>query len=226
MGIIGSRNRDFQSVMPHAGVADSPVKSAKNKQNKSNVSSNGQGNGQSSSAATIPVNVIPNKSTTLTPDTTKWENVDTSITHGSREGDPSEYGMTEGQMRREGMASCEYQCSQITKFVFVGGMRVAENLALLREKGIRRIVNCANAVTSDYHTEVPGMKYLSLNLVDGRVEDISWFVCQVIQFIVEGCNNGEGILVHCEKGISRSCSLVIAYKMWASGKSKYIFIVL
>lgn len=30
---------------------------------------------------------------------------------------------------------------------------------------------------------------------------------------------GEKTLVHCEKGVSRSCSFIIAYHMWSTGAS-------
>jgi hypothetical protein len=59
---------------------------------------------------------------------------------------------------------------------------------------------------------------LGLNLLDGRHEDISWVVCQVIHFILDGTDRGETTLLHCERGISRSCSLAIAYRMWSAGE--------
>lgn len=61
------------------------------------------------------------------------------------------------------------------------------------------------------------MQYLSLNMVDGRQDDISWFVCDIIKFIEKGRCNGVNTLLHCEKGISRSCSFAIAYRMWKTG---------
>jgi protein-tyrosine phosphatase len=61
------------------------------------------------------------------------------------------------------------------------------------------------------------MNYLSLNLVDSRQDDIMWFVCEVINFIEKGRIAGCKTLIHCEKGVSRSCSFVIAYIMWSRG---------
>jgi hypothetical protein len=48
--------------------------------------------------------------------------------------------------------------------------------------------------------------YLVLNMVDGRQDDIGWFVCQVLQFVGAGQALGQNTLIHCEKGISRYCS--------------------
>jgi len=56
-----------------------------------------------------------------------------------------------------------------------------------------------------------------MDMLDGRQDDVNWFVCNVIQFIFKGKLKGEKTLVHCEKGVSRSCSFVIAYHMWAMG---------
>jgi hypothetical protein len=131
----------------------------------------------------------------------------------------SEFSLTEGQLKRDAIADSELECSQITKYLFIAGQRVAENLELLLEKKITRIINCASSVVPNYHQGFGNMKYLSLNLVDGSKEDISWFVCEVIQFIYEGAQKKERVLLHCEKGISRSCAFGIAYRMWSTGET-------
>ena len=61
------------------------------------------------------------------------------------------------------------------------------------------------------------LKYLSLNMVDGRDDDISWFLCEAIHFITKARSVSGKVLIHCEKGISRSCSFAIAYCMWSTG---------
>jgi protein-tyrosine phosphatase len=195
---IVSRHRDFQSVFPHSHTGE-PI---------SKIIPQGPQSISSKSAVSSAKSVAMSET---------FEESDLSVTYNSCIGDTVDFDLTEGQMRRDSMLSCENQCSQITRFVYVGGLKVASNLQLLKEKKITRIVNCCLAVTKNHFEHLPEFKYLSLNMVDGKSEDIGWFACQVIQFIVEGCNHNEHTLVHCEKGISRSCSLVIAYKMWASG---------
>eukprot|EP00607_Mallomonas_marina_P005004 CAMPEP_0182426546 /NCGR_PEP_ID=MMETSP1167-20130531/13032_1 /TAXON_ID=2988 /ORGANISM="Mallomonas Sp, Strain CCMP3275" /LENGTH=535 /DNA_ID=CAMNT_0024608037 /DNA_START=684 /DNA_END=2291 /DNA_ORIENTATION=+ len=74
-------------------------------------------------------------------------------------------------------------------------------------------------VVPDFFTDKEGMKYLTLNMVDGRQDDISWFLPEVINFIESSRLANRKVLVHCEKGISRSCSLIIAYIMWSTGDS-------
>lgn len=69
-------------------------------------------------------------------------------------------------------------------------------------------------VVDNYFIDKQDMKYLSLNMVDGRQDDVAWFLCEVLHFIEGGRKAGAKTLLHCEKGISRSCSFAIAYYMW------------
>ncbi len=83
-------------------------------------------------------------------------------------------------------------------------------------------MNCCGHVVKNYFENDSNMKYLTLNMMDGGIDDISWFFCEIIHFIEINRHEGENTLIHCEKGISRSCSFAIAYIMWASGMSYYI----
>lgn len=208
---IISRNKDFQSILPFAfdGASDERSKVKK----LSGAHPAGDFRPQSSGA--LKISIVSQGAV---------DDVDQSITCNSSEVDLAEYDQTEGQLRRHGMLCCENECSQVTQYVFVGGHKVAEDLSLLREKKIRRIVNCSLAVTKNHFEDLSEFQYLSFNMLDGRMEDIGWFACEVIQFIVAGCAKEERTLVHCEKGISRSCSLVIAYKMWLSRECVDLFL--
>lgn len=130
----------------------------------------------------------------------------------------STYMQTESQQRRERMADCEFECSRITSYLFVAGYHIATNREILRRNGISHIINCSAAVVENAFIDDKSLKYLSLSMVDGRQDDISWFLCEVIQFIMKARSTGGKILIHCEKGISRSCSFAIAYRMWATGE--------
>lgn len=130
----------------------------------------------------------------------------------------SSYMQTESQQRRERMADCEFECSRITSYLFVAGYHIATNREILRRNGITHIINCSAAVVENAFIDDKSLKYLSLSMVDGRQDDISWFLCEVIQFIMKARSTGGKILIHCEKGISRSCSFAIAYRMWATGE--------
>jgi protein-tyrosine phosphatase len=206
---VARQNKDFQSVVP-GGVPHAPYNSTSEGPRKRKFNTN-----QSESADRKPV---PQQNLSATPSTAQSNDTyDRSSSYRS-DGEDDFDRRTEGQQRRDGMSDCEFECSQISKYLYLGGQRVAENLELLKEKKITRIINCASAVVPNYHEGYSDIKYLTLNLVDGKVEDISWFTCEVIQFIFEGANDGQKTLLHCEKGISRSCSFAIAYRMWSTGE--------
>lgn len=128
-----------------------------------------------------------------------------------------DFNYTEGQVRRNLLADCDNECSIVTEFLYVSGAKVASSWETLSKNGITRVVNCALTVVDNYFASKPSMTYLSLNLVDSRQDDIMWFVCEVINFIEKGRIAGCKTLIHCEKGVSRSCSFVIAYIMWSRG---------
>jgi hypothetical protein len=157
-------------------------------------------------------------------------NVDTSATAEQQEQEQQEevmeessalpsfdFSLTEGQTRRTLMADCEFECSQISPFVFVGGSEVAKSWDLLQSNGITQVVNFASSVVDSHFVDTAGMSYLALNMVDGRQDDVSWFFCQVFKLINECIRDKKRVLLHCEKGISRSCSFAIAHHMISQG---------
>ena len=127
------------------------------------------------------------------------------------------YEHTESQMRRERMADCEFECSEVLEYLFVSGCYVAGDRELLRVRGITHIINCSSGIVKNHFVDDKYLKYLSLNMVDGRDDDISWFLCEAIHFITKARSVSGKVLIHCEKGISRSCSFAIAYCMWSTG---------
>ena len=130
-----------------------------------------------------------------------------------------DFHLTEGQSRRGLMADCESECSMIFDFLFVGGAQIARSRHVLEANNITRIINCSASVVDNHFIDDPKMTYLSLNMVDGRQDDISWFLGDVLQFIMNGKKAGENILLHCERGVSRSCSFAIAWHIWTTGGS-------
>lgn len=128
-----------------------------------------------------------------------------------------DFKYTEGQNRRDMMNDCENECSEIFSYLYLGGAKIAQSWEILSSLGITRVVNCARSVVDNHFANKSGMRYLSIDMLDGRQDDVTWFVCNVIQFIFKGKLKGEKTLIHCEKGVSRSCSFVIAYHMWAMG---------
>eukprot|EP01083_Nonionella_stella_P207967 755026_1 len=126
--------------------------------------------------------------------------------HTSLELEPSEL-----QMKAAKLEKFSGICSEILDFLFVGGDRVARDRTLLRSKGITSIVNCARDICDNYFPD--DFLYLGLFLKDDKFEDISAFLYEISDFITHAKGCGGKVFVHCQQGVSRSCSVAIGYLM-------------
>ena len=137
----------------------------------------------------------------------------------SNSNDSFDFNLTERQTRLQQILQCENECSEILDYLYIGGSTVATSWATIKANNITRIVNCAKSAVANCFEGKKHIEYLTLDMLDGRIEDITWHVFKVIHFIIDARKKKEKVLVHCEKGVSRSCSIVIAYYMWSTGKS-------
>ena len=83
----------------------------------------------------------------------------------------------------------------------------------MQQYHITHIVNCCSEIEPNHFPS--DFTYLSLALRDGPTENIADFFLRVIDFIQTAKKAKGKTLVHCKKGISRSCTLAIAYIMWS-----------
>jgi len=99
----------------------------------------------------------------------------------------------------------------IDDFLYHGDMDHASNMNLLMNLGIRHIVN-----TCDYPLETEITKnfnVLWINIVDDLRNSINQYFQQTNDFLLSCKQKNEKVLVHCQMGISRSSSIVLAYLM-------------
>ena len=97
--------------------------------------------------------------------------------------------------------------------LLLGAENTARDEALLRDTGVTHIVNCAGLACANHHPLA--FRYLKLNLQDTAREDISAAFYDALDFIDDAiCDPGCAVFVHCQHGVSRSATIVIAYLMW------------
>ncbi|EFC50813.1 mitogen-activated protein kinase phosphatase [Naegleria gruberi] len=103
----------------------------------------------------------------------------------------------------------------IPDFLFLGAYLHAYVPKLLESLGIKKIVN----VTPEPHENQVLEKYgdFQIQIVDHQTMDIKQHFSQAIEYIKECKKNGEKVFVHCQKGISRSASIVLAYLIAEEG---------
>ena len=119
---------------------------------------------------------------------------------------------------REPPTSKEFRrvCSEIIPGeLFVSGWLVAEDWTQLESAGITHVINTACTVSKCPFPDA--ISYLPLAIEDSKNEDIECYFYACIDFIEEALSQGGRVLVHCMEGVSRSCSMVIAYVMWKRG---------
>lgn len=117
--------------------------------------------------------------------------------------------------------SAEAEISQVLPGLYVGSGIAAQSLdssALGISEKISHVLNCSKSPNApDAHR-----KYLRLNLSDSSADlhRMGEAIRQGVSFIHDAMQKGGGaVLVHCNRGISRSCTLVMAYLIWSKGQT-------
>ncbi|TKS83562.1 Dual specificity protein phosphatase 10 [Collichthys lucidus] len=101
--------------------------------------------------------------------------------------------------------------SPILPFLFLGNERDAQDLDLLLRLNIGYVVNVTTHLPL-YHVN-SGLRYKRLPATDNSKQNLRQYFEEVFEFIEEAYQSGQGVLVHCQAGVSRSATVVIAYLM-------------
>ncbi|KAL7697708.1 Dual specificity phosphatase catalytic domain/Protein-tyrosine phosphatase [Lotmaria passim] len=122
------------------------------------------------------------------------------------------------QERARRLKAAQPEVTEVLPYLFVGGELAARDRAQLLLKGITHVVNTVNWCLDSFYPDA--FHYLTLNLNDAADEPIFSLFAVVNAFVEKARrtngNNGR-VFVHCQQGVSRSCTFVIAYVMWKQG---------
>ena len=102
--------------------------------------------------------------------------------------------------------------------LFLGGARAFDRELeyLATECSVKHVVRCLpmGEAEARAHAEKHGVRsLLVIPIHDDPSEDIGAYLKSAVEFIGTALGRGEGVLVHCMMGISRSATVVIAYLM-------------
>ena len=109
--------------------------------------------------------------------------------------------------------------NQIIPRLFLSGQDVTNNKKLLDENKITHVLNLATNIENSFENEIT---YKTLKIQDSITQDILKHLAECIEFIDTALKNEKNsLLVHCNAGVSRSASIVIAYLMFKRVFSTY-----
>lgn len=100
----------------------------------------------------------------------------------------------------------------IIKGLWLGALESACDYEGLKARGITHIVTAVWDIDPIFPDD-DSIKYFKVPLIDRNDQPISNYFNVVVDFIDEALLKGEGVLVHCICGVSRSPTLICAYLM-------------
>ena len=127
-------------------------------------------------------------------------------------GPPSSGTPSSGVRSRSGVPSM----TLIAPGLWVGDEHAAASLSRLKARGITHVLNCTDQPSP--LADAPGAPmHRMLGLLDSTRDapHLPHAFKVGVEFIHSAVQSGGTVLVHCQRGISRSCTLAMAYLIWA-----------
>jgi protein-tyrosine phosphatase len=104
------------------------------------------------------------------------------------------------------------ESNQIINNLYLGSSFNAYSISELTNKKINVIINITEEI-DNFHENNLSMTYYRFPIKDNNQDDISDIIEQTYDLIDEHLSKGDGILVHCFMGASRSATVIIYYLM-------------
>jgi len=104
----------------------------------------------------------------------------------------------------------EETLDEVIPGLFLGGIPAAWKVDELRAAGVKRVLDFSRR---PYHHHEGFEYWVVTNVRDTIKADISKCFEKTANWIAEALDQGDGVLVHCHWGASRSASIVLAFLM-------------
>ena len=145
-----------------------------------------------------------------------FERIEVKRARSAEEGDEETYDIYDErvmeQRARDKLMRWSPLCSTVLPFLAVSGEGPANDLETLLESQVTHVLNTVNMIVDNMFPE--HFTYFPINMMDSVNEDISVLFPHTISCI-EGVKASQGkLLIHCQQGASRSCTLILCYLMW------------
>lgn len=118
------------------------------------------------------------------------------------------------------------ELTPILPFLYLGNEHDAQDLELMQRLNVGFILNVTTHLPL-YHYDLGLFSYKRLPATDSNKQNLRQYFEEAFEFIEEAHQAGQGVLIHCQAGVSRSATIVIAYLMkhsWMTMTDAYKFV--
>ena len=117
-----------------------------------------------------------------------------------------------GRCTVQGYINNTFSASEIRNNIFIGDLASASNKTSMKEQGITHVLSIYNG---SYEMFPDDFKYKIIHINDDSWCDIKKHFGEAIEFISDAVKDQNNkVMVHCQRGVSRSVTLVMAYMLW------------
>jgi protein-tyrosine phosphatase len=103
--------------------------------------------------------------------------------------------------------------AEILPGLLLGSQLGVSDAEVLRARGVTHVLNATVEIPNFHEVKENTFTYLKLDLNDDVGEDIKSVFSKSIDFVREARSTGGTVVVHCQAGISRSATIVLAFLM-------------
>jgi len=122
--------------------------------------------------------------------------------------------------KMQGYYNTTFSASEITENIYVGDLASASNKKAMKEQGITHILTVLNGA---YEIFPDDFSYKVIHINDDPWVDIGKYFDESNKFIDEALQNRNNkIMIHCQRGASRSVTLLLAYKIYKLNQKEKI----
>ncbi|KAL6095817.1 dusp10 [Pungitius sinensis] len=118
------------------------------------------------------------------------------------------------------------ELTPILPFLYLGNEHDAQDIHPLQRFNIGYVLNVTTHLPL-YHYDTGFFVYKRLPATDSNKQNLRQYFEEAFEFIEEAHQAGMGLLIHCQAGVSRSATIVIAYLMkhtWMTMTDAYKFV--
>jgi predicted protein tyrosine phosphatase len=113
-----------------------------------------------------------------------------------------------------------FSASEITSRLFVGDLASASNREAMKAQGITHIIPVFNGAYKIFPND---FEYKIIHINDDAWVDIGKFFDESVVYIDKIMNQPDTkIMIHCQRGVSRSVTLMLAYMIYVANREKQI----